>query len=167
MKRIILALAGLLLLTSCDKKIKELTDKLDNATKEVAKWRDESEKWRGSVGTIGEKVVEAADKVDPIALKELLRKNQTLEDKLKEIEALSRSSEGMLFLDSQELALRISRFQGNMSFKAEIERPNAQKPIMIADLALKYAPPTFPVLPRGAEEIRGEHLKCKRHAADR
>lgn len=104
------------LLTSCDERAKQ-------AIAEAAKWRTQLAEAQKQIAELnntfkelGQNMAEAADKIDPLNIKTLFQKNVELTEANNALKLLlaNKAAGGVLFLDSEQLVLRIDSFKGDV-----------------------------------------------------
>lgn len=87
------------------------------------KWQTQSEKWQTQVDELSEKMVETADRIDPIAIKEIYRDKKELEEILKELEKRlgAGPSQGIINFGNQQIELLCKGDHSSVEIEAWIE----------------------------------------------
>lgn len=127
---------------------------------ESKKWREQSDQWRQKFDdtnkqlqalqkqwdVFGKQMVVAADSIDPLLLKELFRRYSKVEETNAELTKLlqSRASGGVLFLDTEQLRLRFTRFKGDIIVSAWAGTAE-EKGNRIAHVQLTSTDPSLPI----------------------
>lgn len=121
-----------LLVAGCgaQKEIDKLHAQIDDLEKQSDKWREEVSSLQASAKEVAEKMVVAADSVDPVAVKEIFRKYENLaatNEALKAQIALSIGRQGDINLTSDSLRVAIKRYSGALILDGWIEESETGK----------------------------------------
>jgi hypothetical protein len=126
--RVFIPATGLLticLLTGCpyEDQINALNKQLETANQTAKEYQKVAEDYKNQWDKFGKQMVDASDKMDPLYLKELFRANKSLADLNEELRKRLASSAygGILFLDTQQLVLRVHSFKGHVVTSAKID----------------------------------------------
>jgi hypothetical protein len=130
-----------------EEQVDNLNAQLQKANENLTAYRKTADEYKAQWDTFGKQMIEAADKVDPVAIKELFRKAETLEATNQELQARLANSAagGVLFLDTNELMFHIDNFKGDLVVSGSIDPGESYQQFLFEE-QLRSTDPSLQVL---------------------